>query len=196
MHFADFFKSYTASILFVLARSSARDAAGKDLEFGAACEAVATRRLEAHNAGKKTIVLGNGGSAGIASHHSFDSWKNGQLRTVCFNDPSLLTGGANDFGYPDVFTNALRMFAEAGDVVIAISSSGKSPNIVNAAKVAKEIGCTVVTLSAFGAENPLRSAGDINIYLDTMSYGEAEIGHETILHAILDFHIARREGRA
>lgn len=196
MSFTDFFKSYTSSILFVLARSSARDATGKDLPFGEACEDVALRRIEAHAAGKKTIVLGNGGSAAIASHHSFDSWKNGNLRTTCFNDPSLLTGGANDFGYPEVFTHALRMFAQPGDVVIAISSSGKSPNIVNAAKVAKEIGCIVVTLSAFGADNPLRSAGDINVYLDTMSYGEAEIGHETILHAILDYVIAQREGRA
>lgn len=196
MRFDDFFKSYASSLLFVLARSSARDAAGKDLSFGDACEAILKYRVEAHAAGKKAIILGNGGSAAIASHHSFDSWKNGELRTTCFNDPSLLTGGANDFGYPDVFTNALRMFAQAGDVVIAISSSGKSPNIVNAAKVAKEIGCTVVTLSAFGADNPLRSAGDINIYLDTMNYGEAEIGHETVLHAILDFHIARRNGHA
>ncbi|MBU1907804.1 SIS domain-containing protein [Patescibacteria group bacterium] len=190
MIFKDFFQKYTTDILFTLANISVMSADGTVMEAMMAMQTLAEKFKAVHETGGKIIFIGNGGSAAMASHHAFDYWKNGKMRAIAFNDSSLLTGGGNDFGYPEVFSQPLGMFAEARDLVITISSSGQSPNILNAAKKAKEIGCYVVTMSAFKRDNPLRSLGDVNIYLDTMVYGYAELGHETILHSILDFTIS------
>lgn len=174
------------------------NAAGQELPLQEAMEGVIADMRKAHNAGGKIIFIGNGGSAGIASHQAFDYWKNGGLRATCFNDASLLTGGGNDFGYPDVFAKPIAMFASPNDLLIAISSSGQSPNIVRAAEEAHRVGCRVVTLSAFKSDNPLRRAGHANIYLPTDSYGYAEIGHLTVLHILLDYMLTgekRASGR-
>ncbi len=189
MTFKDFFQKFTTDILFTLANTRVTVLDEKVVDSMTALQAIAEKFKSVHAAGGKIIFVGNGGSAAMASHQSFDYWKNGKMRAIAFNDSSLLTGGGNDFGYPDVFSQPIAMFAEARDVVVAISSSGQSQNILNAAKKAKEIGCHVITMSAFKNDNPLRVLGDVNIYLDTMVYGHAEIGHETILHSILDYTI-------
>lgn len=190
MSLKDFFQSYTSGILFTLANTRVTSADGTVLDAWSALADVATKFRAAHEAGGKIIFVGNGGSAAMASHQAFDYWKNGKMRATAFNDASLLTGGGNDFGYADVFSKPIEMFAQPQDVVVAISSSGQSPNIVNAARAGKEKGCFVMTMSAFQSDNPLRACGDINVYLDTMVYGYAEIGHETILHTMLDYLIA------
>jgi D-sedoheptulose 7-phosphate isomerase len=82
------------------------------------------------------------------------------------------------------------MFADEGDIVIAISSSGNSENIINASKMAKEKGCFLVTMSGFENDNKLIKLGDINFYLDNCSYGIVEIGHSMISHFIIDKYIA------
>lgn len=194
MMYREFFQQYTSGLLFTLAGVQATDAQGASVHFSEACIDLIERCKVATGAGGKVMIVGNGGSAAIASHQAFDWWKNGRIRTTAFNDSSLLTGGGNDFGYPEVFSQPIQMFGTKADILIAISSSGQSPNIVNAAKKGREIGCFTVTMSAFKPDNPLRSAGDLNIYLDTMIYGHAELGHETILHTMLDWHIGKREG--
>jgi len=151
------------------------------------------RCQQAHAAGGRLVILGNGGSAGLASHQAFDWWRNGRIRAVAFNDPSLLTGGANDFGYPQAFAEAFKMHATPHDVLVAVSSSGQSPNILNASSVARELGNFVMTLSAFKPDNPLRGLGDLNLYLPTDRYGYAELGHELVLHSLLDFMIDWRK---
>jgi D-sedoheptulose 7-phosphate isomerase len=143
-------------------------------------------------AGRKVIFVGNGGSAGIASHQAVDYWKNGRMRAVSFNDGALLTCVGNDFGYAHVFEKPIEMFADAGDVLIAISSSGQSENILRAAQAGTRTGCRVITLSGFGPDNPLRRLGDVNFYLPSDSYGYVEITHLAICHCILDTIIASR----
>ncbi|MEK7116060.1 MAG: SIS domain-containing protein [Patescibacteria group bacterium] len=192
MIFKDFFQSYTSGLLFVLAKTQLTGADGESQDVMSSLGDLAERFKAAHDAGGKLILVGNGGSAAICSHQAFDYWKNGNIRAMSLNDPSLLTGSANDFGYPDVFAKPIEMFANPQDVIIAISSSGQSPNILNAARAGKAKGCAIVTMSAFKSDNPLRNLGDVNIYLDTMMYGYAELGHETILHTILDYHISGR----
>lgn len=135
---------------------------------------------------KKVIFIGNGGSAAIASHMAIDFWKNGRMRAVSFNDPSQLTCLANDLGYEDVFAAPIKMFAEKGDVLFAISSSGRSANILNAVKAARKKGCWIVTLSGFKPDNPLRRLGDVNFYIRDRSYGIVESAHSVICHYILD----------
>jgi D-sedoheptulose 7-phosphate isomerase len=142
---------------------------------------------QAHAAGNKLIFVGNGGSAAIASHMATDYSKNGNVRSLALNDGSMLTCLGNDLGYAQVFAKQIELHARAGDLVIAISSSGRSENILNAVKAARTAGCTVVTLSGFTPDNPLRGLGDVNFYLASDRYGFVEIGHLTICHAVLDF---------
>lgn len=144
----------------------------------------------------KLMFVGNGGSAGIVSHQVFDYWKNGRLRTVCFNDPASLTGSANDFGYPNVFSGPIAVFAQSGDVLVAISSSGQSANIVNAAVEARKRACTVITLSAFSEGNPLRRLGDWNFYVPSSHYGFVEVAHLVLCHSILDYILAHKTPEA
>lgn len=138
---------------------------------------------------KKVMMVGNGGSAAIASHQAVDYWKNGKIKSTAFNDSSLLTCLSNDYSYAEVFSKAVEMFGEEGDMIYCISSSGKSQNILNAAKSAKEKKCTVITFSGFEESNPLRKEGELNFYVPDFSYGFVEILHLFIIHSILDAKI-------
>lgn len=137
-------------------------------------------------AGYKLMFIGNGGSAAIASHQSVDYWKTGAMRALAFNDAALLTCISNDFGYASVFEKPIERFADAGDVLVCISSSGRSENILRGVRKARERGCRVLTLSGFDAENPLRRLGDLNFYVPSKSYGPVEITHLSLSHGILD----------
>lgn len=134
---------------------------------------------------KKLIFVGNGGSAAIASHQAVDFWKNGGIKAVTFNDASLLTCIGNDCGYENVFSEPVRRFAESGDVVLAISSSGRSPNMLNAVKAARSMGSRVITFSGFTADNPLRRMGDVNFFVPVRAYGLVEVSHLILIHAML-----------
>jgi D-sedoheptulose 7-phosphate isomerase len=144
--------------------------------------------------GRKVIFIGNGGSAAIASHQAVDYWKNGGMRAIAFNDSSLLTCVGNDFGYPQVFAKPIEMFADPGDVLMAISSSGRSENILSAVNAARRTECTVITMSGFSVDTPLRMKGDLNFYVASDSYGHVEIVHLSLCHCILDTIISRRTG--
>ena len=144
------------------------------------------KAVQAHKNGNKVIFVGNGGSAGICSHMATDYSKNGGIRSMACNDGAVLTCLSNDYGYVHVFAKQIEWHARPGDIVVAISSSGKSQNILNATDAAKEKGCFVTTLSGFGSDNPLREKGDINFYLDSKEYGFVEVGHLTLLHLALD----------
>lgn len=149
--------------------------------------------LQSTGQGRKLMFIGNGGSAAIASHQAVDYWKNGGLRAVAFNDSSLLTCIGNDYGYPHIFEKPIEMFADPGDVLLAISSSGKSENILRGAKAALQKGCRVITLSGFKPDNPLRSLGSVNFYAASSSYGYVEITHLALCHSIVDTIIGRRD---
>ena len=131
-------------------------------------------------------IVGNGGSAGVASHAVTDFVNVGRLRAATLHDPALLTCMSNDYGYESAFANILQTMAARDDVLIAISSSGKSMNIRNAAGTMRALGGTCITLSGFDGANPLRGMGELNFWLDATDYGMVEIGHQFILHNIAD----------
>lgn len=131
-------------------------------------------------------IIGNGGSAGVASHAVIDFVNVAKLRAFTLHDPALLTCMANDYGYENAFARMLAQMAKPGDALIAISSSGNSMNIRNAAIQMKNNGGAVITLSGFSGDNPLRLLGDINIWIDSRDYGFVEIGHQFILHNMSD----------
>lgn len=145
--------------------------------------------------GNKVMWIGNGGSAAIASHGAIDCWKNGGIKSVAFNEGPLLTCIGNDFGYAAVFEKPIEMFAEQNDVLIAISSSGKSENILNGVRKAREKGCTTVTMSGFSPDNPLRTMGDINFYVPSNHYGHVELVHGILCHSLVDLLISKDRGK-
>lgn len=162
------------------------DARGATLSVDAAFQRVHEHAHAAQDRGNKLMFIGNGGSAAIAGHFANDFSKNGGLRSTAFNDGAVLTCLGNDFGYEHVFSKQLEWHAREGDLLIAISSSGRSPNILNGVAMAREKGCHVVTLSGFGDDNPLRKSGDINFYVRSPHYGMVEVSHVSLIHAILD----------
>lgn len=137
----------------------------------------------------KLIFIGNGASAAISSHMAADFLKNGKIRAVAFNDASLLTCVSNDLGYKYVFEKPIGIFADEGDLLIAISSSGKSENIIRAVKKAVTKNCKVITLSGFKKANILSRLGDLNFYVPVQKYSHVEIIHHSIFHYILDIII-------
>jgi D-sedoheptulose 7-phosphate isomerase len=136
--------------------------------------------------GGKIILAGNGGSAAIASHISVDLTNSAGIRAINFNEPDLITCFANDYGYEKWLGKAFEFYADKGDTVILISSSGRSKNIVNAALRAKELGLGVITLSGFDADNPLRQTGQINFWVDSHVYNVVEAVHNVWLSSIVD----------
>lgn len=143
--------------------------------------------------GRKIIIAGNGASAAIASHVSVDLTKAGGIRTVNFNEADLITCFGNDYGYENWIAKAVEFYGDAGDVAVFISSSGRSPNVVNAAVRARERGLRVVTLSGFDADNPLRALGDLNLWVNSRSYNIVETTHQSWLLAAVD-NIAGERG--
>lgn len=166
----------------------------KPLNINEAVGQVVSQITNLKNAGKTMFWIGNGGSAAIAVHSTLDYFRTGNIKTQAFYDGPMLTCLGNDFGYPSVFQKPLSLFATPGDMLMAISSSGKSANILNAVETAREKGCFIVTLSGFGTDNPLRSMGDLNFYVAANHYGHVELCHAILCHAFLDLFMAEETG--
>lgn len=170
----------------LLKNVSFRDAAGAEVDAQRGYERWRELTVELRHAGQTIYLVGNGASASMASHYAADLAKNGRLHTQVFSDLSLITAISNDMGYEHVFAEPLKRRARAGDMLIAISSSGRSPNILAAAEVARELGLTTISLSAKDADNPLRGLGTLNAYVAAATYGLAETCHAAILHHWMD----------
>jgi len=132
--------------------------------------------------GGNLFLVGNGGSAGVVSHILTDFINVNKLNARTLHESSLLSCMSNDYGYENSFSEPLSTLAREKDLLIAVSSSGRSPNIHNAVKSVQKAGGEAITLSGFGHENPLRSMGGVNIWLNSNSYGLVEIGHLFYLH--------------
>ncbi len=175
------------------AEMQATDVAGAVLALDDAARRAVGLALDAKRLGARVIFVGNGGSAGIASHMATDWLKNGGFAALCFNDSAMLTCISNDLGYDQVFALPLQRHGRKDDLLFAISSSGKSESILNAAAAARSASMKVVTLSGFGADNPLRRLGDLNFWVPDGHYGFVEIAHLTLCHAILDIVMGWRK---
>lgn len=148
---------------------------------------------ESHRAGKKIIFIGNGGSAAMASHCAVDFTKNARIRCVNFNEADLITCFANDFGYERVFQKALEFYADDGDVVVLISSGGRSSNILNAADYCTTRGLFLITFTGFASDNPLAGKGRINVCLNSRAYNVIENTHQIWLLTVCDLLIGKAE---
>ena len=138
--------------------------------------------------GKKIIIVGNGGSAAMASHVSVDFVKAAKIRAINFNEADLITCFANDYGYENWLSQAISSYADSGDLLIAISSSGKSKNILNAVRAARKMRLKTITFSGFSSDNRLRRMGDVNFWVDSCEYNTVEMVHHIWLLALVDSH--------
>lgn len=159
---------------------------GRSVEAEAGMVNMLRALIDLRAAGGTLYIIGNGGSAAVASHSVVDFLNVGKIRATTVHDSALITCMANDFGYENAFARVLQTVARAGDMLIAISSSGKSRNMINAANAFRELGGRVLTLSGFANDNPLRSSGEYNMWLNSTDYGFVEIGHQFLLHNLAD----------
>ena len=143
--------------------------------------------------GGKVILAGNGGSAAMASHVAVDMTKNAGIRAVTFNEYDLITTLANDYGYDNWISKAIELYHNSNDIVVLISASGQSINVINAAIKSKEFGLPVITFSGMSPQNPLRELGDINLWVDSKIYNIVEMTHHIWLLAIVDMIISNTE---
>jgi D-sedoheptulose 7-phosphate isomerase len=188
-------EAYFATLGGLGSRLQASGHDGASLSLAAAIDWAVAEVGKTRENGSRILFVGNGGSAAIASHMAIDYSKNGGFSALAFNDGAALTCLGNDLGYDQVFAKQVELHGRSGDLLVAISSSGNSANILNAVEVARDRGIAVLGLSGFGPDNKLRTLGDVNIYVPNGLYGFVEIAHLTVCHAILDIAMGwRAEG--
>ncbi len=160
---------------------------------GAALDRAAAILLEAYAGGRRVFSCGNGGSAAIANHLQCDHTKNvrastdlaPRVQSLCAN-VELLTAIANDLAYDNIFAYQLQSLSEPGDVLIAVTSSGRSPNIVCALAWARDNGLKTIALTGF-AGGDARKLADVTIHVEAANYGIVEDLHQAVMHALAQF---------
>lgn len=162
-------------------------------QWPALMESFKARVLQARDAGGKLMLAGNGASASIASHLATDFAKQGGVRAMAFNDANLITALGNDCGYENWIAKAVDIYADPRDILVLISSSGRSPNVVKAAHRAKELGLYVAAFTGFDKANPLGAAADINFWVASRAYNIVECTHMILLAGVVDLLIGRSE---
>ncbi len=142
---------------------------------------------------KKILIFGNGGSAAIASHFSVDLTKNAKIRCTNYNESDLITCFSNDFGYERWVEMAIKYYGNKGDVLIVISSSGKSKNMINACIAArKKKFSKIITLTGHLVNNPVKKLGDINLWVNSKAYNYIENIHQFWLLSLVDLVIGKK----
>jgi len=162
-------------------------------------EQVLAKLTEVTTAGKRIYVCGNGGSAAIADHLCCD-WSKGThfkhlpvLKTQSLiANGALFTACANDFGFEKSFSTQVEMFGEKGDILLAISSSGNSPNILEAVKAAKEKGMTAIGMCGFSG-GKLKTEADLCLHVAFDNYGLVEDAHQILMHCLAQFFTLGRK---
>ena len=155
--------------------------------------------VAATDTGRQIFTIGNGGSAAIAEHLCCD-WTKG---THCEGHPvirvhsltannALYSAIANDYGFQSVFETQIEFFARKGDLLIAVSSSGNSANIVNAAVRAKALGVFLVGFTGFSG-GKLKDLADVSIHVPVSNYGIVEDAHQAVVHIVAQYIAQRRD---
>ena len=145
--------------------------------------------LNTKGVGGRLILAGNGGSAATVSHAAVDFTKQAKIPAICFNDVSLITAFSNDYGYDKWVEKAFQQLSLPNDIFICVSVSGNSPNLVNAALLAKKTNHKVITFTGKSRENTLYKLGDINFFVDSSAYNIVEAIHLIWLTSLVDMII-------
>lgn len=145
-------------------------------------------KLKSFNKKSENIlwIFGNGGSQAISSHMSTDITKNTKIKSMTVSDADLITCFANDYGYENYLYTFFKKFLKKNDIVVLISSSGNSKNILKAARYCKKNNIFLITLSGFDQKNNLRKYGNLNIWINSKKYNFVEVCHLQILAYLVD----------
>lgn len=171
------------------------DSSGKEIEYDKGLEIWANKAYELQQKTKGLIFFcGNGASAAMAEHMSHDWFQNAVINTTTCAETSHITAISNDLSYEDVFAYRIKRILSERDMLVGISSSGNSPNIVKAISTAKENGAFTISVSGKGRHNKIRQMADLNFYVPLETYGEVESAHAVLLHTALDFFLDKYMG--
>jgi len=182
---------YRRALIAGLDGLEATGVAGAPMDLAAAFERWVDLTRQVHDADRALYLIGNGASAMIASHMAADACKNGGLRATAFNDIALMSAIGNDLSFDEVFAVPLQRLARRDDLLISISSSGNSTNILRALDAARSLGMHIVTLSGKNADNRSRSLGELNFYVPAQRYGWVESAHQLVIHYWFDQYLNR-----
>ena len=141
----------------------------------------------------KVILFGNGWSAAIASHVAVDLVKNASIKSDTYNEYDLITCLSNDYGFDRWMEKAIEYYCTSNDLVILISSSGNSANVINAGKKCKDMNIKLATFSGFDINNNLKQLGDLNFWVDSKAYNIVEMTHQIWLLGVVDAIIGSAE---
>lgn len=189
----DYWQRYQSAMTTAMHGLNTTTAGGAAIDSESAFQTASTWAGEVRSADGTMFLVGNGASACMASHMAVDWTKNAGVRALAFNDVAFLTAIGNDYGYDRVFSDPVKWYARRGDLLVTISSSGNSPNVVRAIAAAREKGLRVVTFSGMKPDNASRAAGDLNFYVPAWTYGIAECTHQILLHTWIDRFMDIRE---
>jgi D-sedoheptulose 7-phosphate isomerase len=182
MQYADYVKDLSN----VLLSMKVTDHQGAEMDMQNGLEQLLDMTGELKKQNQTLFFVGNGASAMMSSHMATDFCKNGGIKSMAFNDASLMTALGNDISYEQCFAFPLGRFGQQGDMLVTISSSGNSPNVVSALKKAREMDITRVTVSGMKPDNASRQLGNLNFYVPGDTYGFAESAHQVLLHCWYD----------
>ena len=189
----DYYRRYMAVFGRLMDDTEATTAGGAPVSQEEALQGLCALTNEMKADGGRLFFCGNGASAAFASHMTLDWSKNGGVPAIALNDPAQLTALGNDLGYDEVFAAPVRWHGKAGDLLVVISSSGNSPNVVRAIEAARDIGMMVATFTGLKPDNESRKRGDLNFFVPAKTYGIVECAHQLLLHAWLDCSLGLEE---
>lgn len=144
------------------------------------------RARETQQKGGMLFFCGNGASATMAEHMSHDWFQNAKVNTYTCSETAHITAISNDISYAEVFAYRIERILTEKDILVTISSSGNSPNVIRAIEEARKKGAYVITVSGKDAGNQSRRLGDLNFYVPLGTYGLVESAHAVLLHSVLD----------
>ena len=177
---------YIDALILTLRAVSIREKGSSELGFEEGMTLLLSLFMTKKREGRTVCFIGNGGSAAIATHMTMDFFKNGGIKVASPFDLSTMTCLGNDYDYEHIFSKQVERMMSAGDLLVAISSSGKSPNIVNAIEAAHGNGAYVLSFTGFSPDNPARSMANYSAYIPSGEYGIVESCHNLMLQELVD----------
>lgn len=188
------YSKYIDKVLTGLKEMIVTDADGNVLSADAGLDMWTERARKTEDMSGLTFFCGNGASCTMAEHMSHDWFQNAMMNTQTCSETAHLTAIANDMSYEDVFAFRIGRILSERDILVTISSSGNSHNIVKALHTAREKGAYCITLSGMKEDNKSRQLGDLNFYVPLHTYGLVESAHAVLLHAALDNFLEKYMG--
>ncbi|MBC2606938.1 SIS domain-containing protein [Pelagicoccus albus] len=189
-----YYASFCAELNRALQELEVTARSGQVIEVEQGFELLCRRAATIRDMGRNMFLCGNGASAAFANHMALDWTKAGGVPTFSFSDSALLTAMGNDLGYEQAFSAPLSWYAKSGDLLVVISSSGNSPNILKSIEVARSKGMEVFSFTGMSPDNKARTLGDMNFYVPAETYGITESAHQALLHVWLDKFIDIKYG--